>query len=65
MKNNLDPIMQARLDKWRAHPIPVKSLIDLRKKGMFLPRKEDPSHIYTEEELAKLKKLHNPTQGSK
>lgn len=64
MKNNLDAVMQARLDKWRANPLPVKTLLKLQKKGMFIPRKANPNDEETPEELEKLKKLHNNTGNS-
>lgn len=64
MKNNLDAVMQARLDKWRANPLPVKSLLALQKKGIFLPRRANPNDLETPEELEKLKKLHNNTGKS-
>jgi len=59
MKNNLDPVMQARLDKWRSNPLPVKSLLELRRKGVFLGRKQNHWDVDTEEETEILKKLHN------
>ena len=59
MTNNLDPEMQARLDQWRAHPLPVKSLLDIRKKGMFIPRRQNHGDIDTDEEIEIMKRLHN------
>jgi hypothetical protein len=53
--------MQARLDKWRSNPLPVKTLIEARKKGTFVLRKENKSDIDTKEEYELLEeKKNNP-----
>ncbi len=59
MTNNLDPEMQARLDKWRANPLLVKNLEDLQKKGMFIPRRQNHGDVDTDEEIEIMKRLHN------
>ncbi len=53
--SKLSPEMQARLDKWRMNPVPVKKLIEKKQSpGNFVSRRRD--HDLEDEEYEKMRK---------
>ena len=59
--NDLTPVMQARLEKWKKNVLPVKSADILRGKspGNFVPRHKDHGDDFRDLEQDAQQNLHN------